>query len=72
MMVALNTITEEIYVEIVFGPLEGTPICICLYPSEDNHYLPDGYSVKPEQIHDYACLKCKVDVLFGCLSANLT
>ena len=36
MMVALNTIAEEIYLEITFGPLEGTPICMCPYPSEDN------------------------------------
>ncbi|KAL1821965.1 hypothetical protein ACET3Z_016834 [Daucus carota] len=37
---------------------EQRDICICPYPSEDNHYLPDGYPVKPEQIHDYTCLKC--------------
>ena len=72
MMVALNIIAEEIYSKTLFGPLEGPPICICPYPSEDNHYLSDGYPVKPEQIHDYPCLKCKVTLLFGCLSAYLT
>lgn len=72
MIKSLQTIAGEIYPETIFGPLSGKPICTNSYPNEDKHYQSDGYPVLPQQMNDYTCLKCKVALLFGCLSAYHT
>lgn len=72
MIKSLQTIAGEIYPETIFGPLSGKPICTHSYPNEDKHYQSDGYPVLPQQMNDYTCLRCKVALLFGCLSAYHT
>lgn len=72
MIMALRSIADEIYPETIFGPLTGTPICSYSHQIEHNHYQPDGYPVIPDKIYEYACMECKVAVLFGCLSTYLT
>ncbi|KAK1388125.1 hypothetical protein POM88_016303 [Heracleum sosnowskyi] len=71
MIMALKKIGGQIYPDTIFDALSGAPICNAHLPNGDNHYQPDGYPVHPDQIDDYTCVKCKVALLMGCLSAYL-
>ncbi|KAL1817353.1 hypothetical protein DCAR_0728163 [Daucus carota subsp. sativus] len=72
MILALKKIGGHIYPDTIFENLTGPPICNAQLPNEDNHYTPDGYPVHPDQMDEFTCLRCKVALLMGCLSAYLT